>query len=55
MDTITPAQFEQARQAFVHAWIEVDEQERKTGWTSGARTAAGLTAALNYLKIKVEE
>lgn len=51
-DVISPEQFEAARQAFVAAWLDKndDPQAKKI---AGERTTAGLAAALATLNIKV--
>lgn len=52
---ITVEDFEQARLAFAEAWAQTDEAQAAThDWVLGARSTAGLTAALATLGIKVE-
>lgn len=54
MDLITYEQFERARQAFAEGWEEEDNRQVATDTEiAGARTAAGLAAALHTLGIKV--
>jgi hypothetical protein len=53
-DLISPEKFEQARLAFVAAWLECDEKQKENR-IDGARTTCGLLAALDTLGIHLVE